>query len=929
MLQKTKVAEPWAGSATQKSNFEYVDNNNLGKTCQRVSFTLWTKYGGDLTKTISLSNDRRLIKDSSQCQMSSGQGRVIQCGFNSFGDVLTKANSRQAISHGVPVDTALVSPFEVISEKKLNGSKIKNTISRTQENIGYSEATNSIFMIDYDPAPGFTTLSHKDLIIEIDKILPGFKKAAKWVNCSTSSCISDNKGEITGQGAGCHIYFTMPPGTDVKRFKEIFKARAWIAGHGFIKISKSGAMLERNRLFDEYVFSPERLDFVAGAVLSERLTQSRPTPSYFSGGVFDPATLPDLTIDEIKRYKTILAEAKRASKAEAQTKRDQYIETRAAELFAEAPSVPLEKHKATIKAACGTGDLYGDFIIYPDGLAPVTVSEILKNPEKYNCVSCADPIEPGAKGKAKIYVNVKQGKEKPVIRSYHHGDHLLFLHGSKPPWSVDKAEAAIIGAKDQSSSKRIDLVKDILENNNFESLSMDIIRDSIKSHLKINKKAQNSFLHSTKPTEDADTRTHIELATDFIKDRYPDRAKAVSCEGCIWTYSDSTGLFEKQELDELEPDVGTKYKTSSYCKRKSDYRSIVSLVSCSIRDNNFFKEAVYGLPGENSFYRVQDGKIKSEPYTPELRQRFKLSCDPDVTQHTPKFDKYLKDTFRGDLKQIALLQSIMGALVTGTARKLQKAFLLYGSGMNGKSVILDICNGMFPKDLKCSVKPDELSNEYYKAQLAGKVINIVGELDKTDPIKADFKDVVSCDTPVTARLPYKEPFTFTPGCGHIFACNGFPRTRDHSYGFYRRWEILHFKYKVDIKKRIPELGKIILREELPGVLAWCLRGAETLIANDFTLPYSAEHDSLLAQWQNMQDSVRAFFNDPDWVIHEQEANCIKEKAYKHYREYCYQSNVKAVGLQHFYSRVRETYKDYKPPYGKRRFLGFRVQEREI
>jgi hypothetical protein len=58
----------------------------------------------------------------------------------------------------------------------------------------------------------------------------------------------------------------------------LFK-RMWLGGHGYIVISRAGSMLVRS-IFDASVFSPERLDFVAGANCVD-CEQRRPQPVYF------------------------------------------------------------------------------------------------------------------------------------------------------------------------------------------------------------------------------------------------------------------------------------------------------------------------------------------------------------------------------------------------------------------------------------------------------------------------------------------------------------------------------------------------------------------------------------------------------------------------------------------------------------------------
>jgi len=63
-------------------------------------------------------------------------------------------------------------------------------------------------------------------------------------------------------------------GNDIHRYGKTFAKRCWLANLGtYIKVSKSGSMLER-QLIDDAVFSPERLVFEAKPTLAEGLSQT-------------------------------------------------------------------------------------------------------------------------------------------------------------------------------------------------------------------------------------------------------------------------------------------------------------------------------------------------------------------------------------------------------------------------------------------------------------------------------------------------------------------------------------------------------------------------------------------------------------------------------------------------------------------------------
>jgi len=141
----------------------------------------------------------------------------------------------------------------------------------------------TLAMIDYDPDEGQPELNYQEVTQTLDSVCPGFAAIPKVLAYSTSSCIYKDGVEIRGKGAGFHLYFLVQNGKDLELFKTYLFQRLWLAGHGYIKISRSANPLPRT-IFDTAVFSPERLDFVAGAVLKDGLEQRRPDPIYIPGG---------------------------------------------------------------------------------------------------------------------------------------------------------------------------------------------------------------------------------------------------------------------------------------------------------------------------------------------------------------------------------------------------------------------------------------------------------------------------------------------------------------------------------------------------------------------------------------------------------------------------------------------------------------------
>lgn len=252
--------------------------NILGREAM-ITFSLVTKANGILTKIIRPHESGIGIeKDASQCQMSEGTVEKVTIPFNEFGTGLRKVQSNQAIIHGV---SGLASA-SIVSARNFNGQP--GTITRTKKFFRYPEGPG-LGMFDHDPKPGQSPLSPEELRAIIESICPAFKDVATVYTPSTSSCISDAAGnELTGIGAGFHLYFTMANAQELPAFAETLFKRLCLAGHGYPFITQSGSVLLRT-IFDTSVFSPERLDFVSGAVCEGGCSQHLPEPVYTDGGM--------------------------------------------------------------------------------------------------------------------------------------------------------------------------------------------------------------------------------------------------------------------------------------------------------------------------------------------------------------------------------------------------------------------------------------------------------------------------------------------------------------------------------------------------------------------------------------------------------------------------------------------------------------------
>ena len=208
--------------------------------------------------------------------MTHGTMQRVEMPFEEFGPYLRTLEPNQAIAHGVPYNHS-GEDNQVFKIGLRGNERPPDLLSRSKNHLEYPKNTACLAMFDHDPKPSQQPLSVEEFLSIIVKVAPRFVHYPTWHTPSTSSCIYDLEGnQLTGEGSGFHLYFPYCNSADLSSFADRLFKRLWLAGHGYIFISKAGSMLERS-IFDKAVFSPERLDFVSGANCID-CTQRLPAP---------------------------------------------------------------------------------------------------------------------------------------------------------------------------------------------------------------------------------------------------------------------------------------------------------------------------------------------------------------------------------------------------------------------------------------------------------------------------------------------------------------------------------------------------------------------------------------------------------------------------------------------------------------------------
>ncbi|HOW77944.1 MAG TPA: phage/plasmid primase, P4 family [Verrucomicrobiota bacterium] len=201
-----------------------------------------------------------------------------------------------------------------------------------------------------------------------------------------------------------------------------------------------------------------------------------------------------------------------------------------------------------------------------------------------------------------------------------------------------------------------------------------------------------------------------------------------------------------------------------------------------------------------------------------------VSYNPDAG--CPKWDKFLSEIFAGSRGMIDFVQRSVGYSLCANCRE-QVLFLCWGAGANGKGTLFNTLRAMLgtyaadtPMGTFEASYGDTASNDL--AALAGARLVTASETREGKPLnESRVKRLTGCD-PVTCRFLFNEFFTYTPGYKIWLAMNHKPEIRGTDRGIWRRVRLLPFNVSFEANPDKELESK--LKEELPGILAWAVRG---------------------------------------------------------------------------------------------------------
>lgn len=198
------------------------------------------------------------------------------------------------------------------------------------------------------------------------------------------------------------------------------------------------------------------------------------------------------------------------------------------------------------------------------------------------------------------------------------------------------------------------------------------------------------------------------------------------------------------------------------------------------------------------------------PHSPDFYFTSIVSIDYDPSpdsQMSPALNSLLDSIFTNDdhTPDIHTIDNIiqLGGYLIYPKIKMEKMFIFYGGGSNGKSLLIDyVYKLFFDRKFISSLSLNVLSNEASTArkQLLTSRVNFATEQRAGDLESEELKKVVTGED-ISIERKYEDNINFKAKCKILIAGNRFIRFKDTSEGLRRRLLIFHFKNRFETNKK--------------------------------------------------------------------------------------------------------------------------------
>lgn len=337
---------------------------------------------------------------------------------------------------------------------------------------------------------------------------------------------------------------------------------------------------------------------------------------------------------------------------------------------------------------------------------------------------------------------------------------------------------------------------------------------------------------------------------------------------------------------------------------RSKRKEVLDYLDVLIRENTPATEA-HLIAFRNGILNVYDDSFT--PLTPEHIITNRIDWDYNPQAYDELTDKTLNKIACNDESIRALLEEATGICMF-RRNELGKAFILTGTGSNGKSTFLNMLRHMLGKRNISSLDLKKLSDRFSTVMLFGKMANIGDDISDEFVVDSSiFKKIVTGET-IDAEQKGQPKFEFEPYVKLFFSANNIPRMgkgRD-SAAISRRLVIIPFeaKFSPEDADYVPFIGdKLKTQEAMEYLIQLGIKGLKRVLeTRQFTTSEKVQKE--LDEYEESNNPVLGFIKECESEDFQIENNPTSD-VYRRYNEYCLSNNLNPMSNIEFSKQINK------------------------
>lgn len=242
----------------------------------------------------------------------------------------------------------------------------------------------------------------------------------------------------------------------------------------------------------------------------------------------------------------------------------------------------------------------------------------------------------------------------------------------------------------------------------------------------------------------------------------------------------------------------------------------------------------YVINVKNGRLNLKTGELM--PHTPKIIDFQQVDAVYNPTAYYEALDNMLMRVFCGDYQLYKLFEEMLGYCLIKNCR-MQKIFVFFGDGNNGKSTLLRMICSFIGDGNYSTLSLQDLETTFRPAELENKLANLGDDIPVTTIKDSSRLKSISSGERITVERKNKNPFILKNYATLIFTTNKMPHVNDKSFGFYRRLVMipLDAKFSVSDPDYDPDISqKVTSNQAMSYLLNMAIRGLKRMLKKGFT-----------------------------------------------------------------------------------------------